>query len=64
MRSMPARARLYILCAALAGAACAAPAPSGPAPWPAVALLAVLYAGSERTAAPRGRACGLGTFYP
>ncbi|MEU7643143.1 HD-GYP domain-containing protein [Streptomyces huasconensis] len=64
MRSVPARARLYILCVALAGAACAAPALNARTPWPAVALLAVLCAGCEQSALPRGRTRGLGTFYP
>ncbi|WPO71524.1 HD-GYP domain-containing protein [Streptomyces sp. KN37] len=64
MRSVPARARLYILCVALGGAACAAPALSSRTPWPAVALLAVLCAGCERAALPHGRTRGLGTFFP
>ncbi|WP_409240125.1 HD-GYP domain-containing protein [Streptomyces sp. PA5.6] len=68
MRSVPVRARVYILCVALAGVACAAPAPGAHPSWPAVALLAVLYAGCERISrcrvvgdrVPRG----LGTFFP
>ncbi|MEU5683979.1 metal-dependent phosphohydrolase [Streptomyces venezuelae] len=68
MRSVPVRARVYILCVALAGVACAAPAPGARPSWPAVALLAVLYAGCEQITrcrvvgghAPRG----LGTFFP
>ncbi|MEU4796001.1 HD-GYP domain-containing protein [Streptomyces sp. NPDC023327] len=69
MRSVPAWARVYILGVALAGAACLAPALSGGrTPWPAVALLAVLYAGCEQTGRCRfiGRRVpgGLGTFFP
>ncbi|MBW5421511.1 HD domain-containing protein [Streptomyces sp. BG9H] len=62
MRSVPPWARVYILSVALAGAVCAAPALSGPTPWPAVTLLAVLYAGCERLTLPRGLSAG--TFFP
>ncbi|MEU1155808.1 hypothetical protein ABZ369_22720, partial [Streptomyces sp. NPDC005918] len=48
MRSVPARARVYILCVALTGGACAVPAPGARPPWPAVLLLAVLFAGCEQ----------------
>ncbi|MGW0531667.1 HD-GYP domain-containing protein [Streptomyces sp. NPDC003032] len=65
MRSVPAWARVYTLCVALVGAACAAPALlSGRTPWPAVALLAALCAGCERITLPRSRTRGLGTFFP
>lgn len=68
MRSVPARARVYILCVALAGGACAVPAPGARPPWPAVLLLAVLFAGSEQLTRCRrvGRRVphGLGTFFP
>ncbi|WP_055700423.1 MULTISPECIES: HD-GYP domain-containing protein [Streptomyces] len=68
MRSVPAGARVYILCVALAGAACAVPALTPGTPWPAVALLAVLYAGCEQITRCRfvGRRAprGLGTFFP
>ncbi|MGV2917937.1 HD-GYP domain-containing protein, partial [Streptomyces alfalfae] len=50
MRSVPMWARAYILCVTLAGASCAAPALGPHTPWPAVALLAVLYAGCEHEA--------------
>ncbi|AZM57894.1 metal-dependent phosphohydrolase [Streptomyces sp. WAC 01529] len=62
MRSVPAWARVYILSVALAGAVCAAPALSGHTPWPAVTLLAALYAGCERLTLPRGLTAG--TFFP
>ncbi|MEV0525704.1 HD-GYP domain-containing protein [Streptomyces sp. NPDC050439] len=71
MRSIAPWARAYILCVALAGAACAVPAPASRTPWAALALLAALYAGCEqitrcriigrRAGAPPG---GLGTFFP
>lgn len=72
MRSIAPWARAYILCAALAGAACAAPALTSPrTPWGALALLAALYAGCEQITRCRviGRRAssglgGLGTFFP
>lgn len=71
MRSIAPWARAYILCAALAGAACAAPALTSRTPWGALALLAVLYAGCEQISRCRviGRRAGappngLGTFFP
>ncbi|MEU7578086.1 HD domain-containing phosphohydrolase [Streptomyces sp. NPDC041068] len=68
MRSLPAWARVYILCVALAGAVCCAPALGARTPWPAVALLAVLYAACEQITRCRfvGRRAprGLGTFFP
>ncbi|MFE0171585.1 HD-GYP domain-containing protein [Streptomyces sp. NPDC059002] len=68
MRSVPVRARVYILGVALAGAACAAPAFGARTPWPAVALLAVLFAACEQVTRCRfvGRRAprGLGTFFP
>ncbi|CAM5454208.1 HD-GYP domain-containing protein OS=Streptomyces alboniger OX=132473 GN=CP975_23770 PE=4 SV=1 [Streptomyces alboniger] len=76
MRSVPVWARAYLSCVALAGASCAAPALGAHTPWPAVVLLAVLYAGCERDAFPdrlRGRSAaaarrraprGLGTLFP
>ncbi|MFD3540038.1 HD-GYP domain-containing protein [Streptomyces sp. NPDC058662] len=69
MRSLPPLARGYILCAVLAALACAAPALTDPGtPWPAAALLAVLYLGCELV-----RICplvgsrvpeGIGSFFP
>ncbi|MGW0903661.1 HD-GYP domain-containing protein [Streptomyces sp. NPDC002853] len=71
MRSIAPWARAYVLCVALAGAACAAPAPGSRTPWAALALLAALYAGCEQITRCRiiGRragapANGLGTFFP
>ncbi|MEU6821916.1 HD-GYP domain-containing protein [Streptomyces atriruber] len=68
MRSVPVRARVYILCVALAGVACAAPAPGTRPSWPAVAFLVVLYAGCEQLTRCRlvGRRIprGFGTFFP
>ncbi|MEU8954427.1 HD-GYP domain-containing protein [Streptomyces sp. NPDC048518] len=68
MRSVPVRARVYILCVALTGGACAVPAPGARPPWPAVLLLAVLFAGCEQitrcTAVGRRVPRGLGTFFP
>ncbi|MEU6991822.1 HD-GYP domain-containing protein [Streptomyces sp. NPDC046465] len=68
MRSVPARARVYVVCVALAGGLCAAPAPGTDPSWPAVLLLAALFAGCEQLSrchfvgrrVPRG----LGTFFP
>lgn len=68
MRSVPVRARVYILCVALAGVACAVPAAAERPSWSAVALLSVLYAGCEQITRCRfvGRRAprGLGTFFP
>ncbi|KAB2974682.1 HD-GYP domain-containing protein [Streptomyces sp. SS1-1] len=61
METLPARARGYVACAALAAALCLLPVPSARPPWWVVALLAALYAGGGRVAA-RGRLSG--TFYP
>ncbi|MFE7134311.1 HD-GYP domain-containing protein [Streptomyces sp. NPDC057638] len=46
MRSVPATARVYILCATTGGVLCALPVPRGQVPvhWSALALLATLYA--------------------
>ncbi|MGH4034512.1 HD-GYP domain-containing protein, partial [Actinomycetota bacterium Odt1-20B] len=70
MRSDAPWARGYILCVALGAGLCAAPALTPRTPWPAVALLAALYAGCEqltrcrllgaRTRAPQG----MGAFFP
>ncbi|MFD9908610.1 HD-GYP domain-containing protein [Streptomyces sp. NPDC059063] len=62
MRSVPVRARGYILCAALGGAVCAVPALGPRTPWTPVALLALLYAGGERVAVRWGPAAR--TFFP
>ncbi|MFF1693887.1 HD-GYP domain-containing protein [Streptomyces sp. NPDC058257] len=68
MRSIAPLARAYILCAALAAAACAAPALTSRTPWAALGLLAALYAGCEQASRCRviGRRGpnGLGTFFP
>lgn len=69
MRVLPPVARAYVLAALLAAAACGAPALVDPAtPWPAVALLAVLYLGCEllRTFPPVGGRVpdGIGSFFP
>ncbi|MFE6162087.1 HD-GYP domain-containing protein [Streptomyces sp. NPDC056486] len=68
MRSIAPWARAYILCVALAGAACAAPALTSRTPWAALGLLAALYAGCEQASRCRviGRRGpnGLGTFFP
>ncbi|GHC47658.1 HD-GYP domain-containing protein [Streptomyces flavofungini] len=48
MRSVPARARGYVIGVALGGAACVAPALGPGTRWTVVALLAALYAGGER----------------
>ncbi|MFJ8939422.1 HD-GYP domain-containing protein [Streptomyces sp. NPDC102365] len=53
MRSVPPWARVYVVCAALAAAFCAVPVPDTRAPWPAVALFAVLCAACELLAASR-----------
>ncbi|MFH8488542.1 HD-GYP domain-containing protein [Streptomyces longisporoflavus] len=68
MRSIAPSARAYILCVALAGAACAAPALTSHTQWGALGLLAGLYAGCEQASRCRviGRRGpnGLGTFFP
>lgn len=69
MRVLPPVARAYILCAVLAGFACAAPALADSAtPWPSVGLLAVLYLGCElvKVCPLMGRRVpeGLGSFFP
>ncbi|MGW7330491.1 HD domain-containing phosphohydrolase [Streptomyces sp. NPDC054840] len=70
MRAVPPVARGYILCAALAAAACVTPAltDSG-TPWTAVALLAVLHLGCELVKASpllgsRAVPEGIGSFFP
>lgn len=66
MKAVPARARVYIACAAIAALLCLLPQPGVRTPWWAAALLAALYAGCERVA--RSRFVGIshpaGTFYP
>lgn len=61
MEAIPARARVYVVCVALAALICLHPLTVAGAPWWAVALLAALYAGGERIAAKWRFA---GTFYP
>ncbi|MFF0010091.1 HD-GYP domain-containing protein [Streptomyces sp. NPDC005374] len=61
MEAVPARARAYVACAAVAALVCLLPLPAVRTPWWAVALLVALYAGCERAAA-RWRFAG--TFYP
>ncbi|MCI3932963.1 HD-GYP domain-containing protein [Streptomyces sp. AN091965] len=62
MRSVPVWARGYVLCAALGGAVCAAPAFGPGTPWTVVGLLALLHAGGERTVVRGGPA--VPAFYP
>jgi putative nucleotidyltransferase with HDIG domain len=68
MRSIAPWARAYILCAALAGAACAAPALTSRTPWATLAPLAALYAGCVQITRCRVIGSrvpnGLGTFFP
>ncbi|QKV92652.1 HD-GYP domain-containing protein [Streptomyces sp. NA02950] len=55
MRALPLGARVYVLCAALAAALCAAPLlrPQAAVPWASVVLLAAVYAaGARGTRAP------------
>jgi putative nucleotidyltransferase with HDIG domain len=61
MEAIPARARLYVICVALAALVCLLPLPTVRTPWWAVALLAALYAGGEQVAA---RGWFAGTCYP
>ncbi|WP_375155308.1 HD-GYP domain-containing protein [Streptomyces aureoverticillatus] len=60
-RSVPARARGYVLCAALGGAACVAPAFRTDTRWSVLALLAALYAGGEHAVR---RDVAARTFFP
>ncbi|WP_405978672.1 HD-GYP domain-containing protein [Streptomyces sp. NBC_00158] len=70
MRVLPPMARACVLAAVLAASACAAPAllPGSATPWPAVALLALLYLGCEsaRHLPVLGRRVpeGIGSFFP
>lgn len=70
MRVLPPMARACVLAAVLAAAACAAPAllAGSATPWPAVALLALLYLGCEsaRNLPFLGRRVpeGIGCFFP
>ncbi|MET9966374.1 HD-GYP domain-containing protein [Streptomyces sp. NPDC006356] len=61
MEAIPTRARVHVVCVALAALLCLRPLPNGGTPWSAVALLAALYAGGEWIAAKWRFA---GTFYP
>ncbi|MBC2904876.1 HD-GYP domain-containing protein [Streptomyces cupreus] len=60
MEGIPARARVYVACAALGALLCLLPLPTIRTPWWALALLAALYAGCEQIARRRFA----GTFYP
>ncbi|MCL7427282.1 HD-GYP domain-containing protein [Streptomyces sp. YS415] len=60
MEGIPARARVYVACAALGALLCLLPLPALRTPWWAVALLAALYAGCEQIARRRFA----GTCYP
>jgi putative nucleotidyltransferase with HDIG domain len=68
MGSIPPRARFYVACVVLGAAACLPRSADLRAPWAAVALLAVLYAGCEQITRWRfgGRHAlqGMGTFFP
>ncbi|MEV5612227.1 HD-GYP domain-containing protein [Streptomyces sp. NPDC052225] len=68
MRSVPPVARAYVLLAVGAALVCAAPAFTPATSWPAVALLACVYAGCEQVGRCRilGRRApkGMGTFFP
>lgn len=70
MRSVPATARAYILCAAVCTVLCALPALRGdvPIPWRALTLLAALYALCELPARCRHFGAlvpvGAGSFFP
>ncbi|MFJ9901554.1 HD-GYP domain-containing protein [Streptomyces sp. NPDC101152] len=61
MEAVPARARAYVTGLAIAALCCLFPLPSTGAPWWAVVLLALVYAGCEQAAARRRFG---GTFYP
>ncbi|WP_078965667.1 HD-GYP domain-containing protein [Streptomyces aureocirculatus] len=61
MSPAPPRARGYVLCAALGGAACVAPALGPHTRWSVLALLAVLYAGGEHAVR---RDVAAPTFFP
>ncbi|MFG2682875.1 HD-GYP domain-containing protein [Streptomyces sp. NPDC048392] len=60
MDAVPARARVYVACVAVAALLCLRPLPAVHAPWWAVLLPAGLYAGSELVARSRFA----GTCYP
>ncbi|MGV9450493.1 HD-GYP domain-containing protein [Streptomyces sp. NPDC003635] len=60
MEGIPARARVYVACAALGALLCLLPLPAVRTPWWALALLAALYAGCEQIARRRFA----GTCYP
>ncbi|MEV6400972.1 HD-GYP domain-containing protein [Streptomyces sp. NPDC051907] len=68
MKGIPSSAGAYVLGAVLCAAVCVLPALRGGAPWSAVLLLAVLYAGCEMPARCRylgGSAPpGAGSFFP
>ncbi|MFF7890762.1 HD-GYP domain-containing protein [Streptomyces sp. NPDC007907] len=66
MEAVPARARVFIACAATAALLCLLPQPGVRTPWWAVVLLAGLYAGCERVARSRfaGTTHPAGTFHP
>jgi putative nucleotidyltransferase with HDIG domain len=61
MEAVPARARAYVACVAVAALLCLLPLPAVRTPWWALALLAALYAGCEQGGA-RWRFTG--TFCP
>ncbi|MEU4052345.1 HD-GYP domain-containing protein [Streptomyces olivaceus] len=60
MDGVPARARVYVVCAAVAALLCVWPVSRVYAPWWAVLMLAGVYAGSELVARSRS----VGTCYP
>ncbi|RPE40854.1 putative nucleotidyltransferase with HDIG domain [Streptomyces sp. Ag109_O5-1] len=60
MEAVPVRVRAYVAGVALSALTCLLPLPGTHTPWPAVALLAALYAGGEHVLRKR---LG-GTFYP
>ncbi|MDQ0992968.1 HD-GYP domain-containing protein [Streptomyces sp. V3I7] len=60
MKSVPARARVYVACVALAALLCLLPLPEVRAPWGALALLAALYAAFEHVVRRRFS----GAFHP
>jgi putative nucleotidyltransferase with HDIG domain len=61
MEAVPRRARAYVACTVLGALFCLLPLPATRVSWPAVALLALVYAACEQAAA-RWRVAG--TFYP